>query len=101
VEFNVWLEVVPDLVLLRPGYRYHSQTRVDDFVPTTATSIPPLRTQDSDLDEFDSHTVGLKLILPRAPCLGDLHEVEVGFDYTLRSDNLDAFSITIGYQWRY
>ncbi|HKS17507.1 MAG TPA: DUF3570 domain-containing protein, partial [Planctomycetota bacterium] len=100
-ELGLRWEVLPGDLIIRPSYRFHSQTEVDDFLPDTATSIPEFRTQDSDLADFTSHTFGLKFLLPHPTFLGDHHEVELGFDYTMRSDDLDAFSITLGYQWRF
>ena len=100
-ELNFAWEVLPGDLIVRTTYRYHNQTAVDDFVADTATVIPEIRTQDSDLADFTSHTFGLKFILPHPKFLGDNHEVEFGFDYTMRSDNLDAFSVTLGYQWRF
>jgi uncharacterized protein DUF3570 len=100
-EINFAWEVLPGDLIIRTGYRFHSQTEVDHFVPDTATSIPEFRTQDSDLADFTSHTIGLKFLLPRPTFIGDKHEVELGVDYTMRSDNLDAYSLTLGYQWRF
>ncbi len=101
VELALWWEAVPEAVIVRPAYRFHSQTEVDDFLDETAAAIPEERTQDSDLADFDSHTFGLKLVFPRVFLFGMEQEVEVGFDYTLRSDDLDALSATFGYQWRF
>jgi hypothetical protein len=100
-EMNLAWEVLPGDLIIRTTYRFHSQTEVDDFVPDTATAIPEFRTQDSDLADFTSHTFGVKFLLPHQKFIGDNHEVEIGFDYTMRSDNLDAFSTTLGYQWRF
>jgi hypothetical protein len=65
-EVNLFWEAIPDALIVRPGFRYHSQTQVDYFVPTSAGSIPAFRTQDSDLGTFDSQTISLKLVWPRA-----------------------------------
>jgi hypothetical protein len=99
-ELAAYWELVPATVLVRPWYRFHSQTEVDDFVPTSAAAIPAFRTQDSDLADFTSHTVGLKLILP-AFLGGDAQEFEIGVDYTMRSDNLDSMSLSAGWQWKF
>jgi hypothetical protein len=100
-ELNVAWEALPGDLIIRSGYRFHRQTEVDDFTADSAASLPEFRTQDSDLADFTSHTFGIKFILPRAKFLGENHELEFGFDYTTRSDNLDAFSVTLGYQWRF
>lgn len=95
-----WEAIRGDL-LIRTGYRFHSQTEVDYFVPDSAASIPEFRTQDSDLADFTSHTFGIKFILPRSALFGENQEFEFGVDYTRRSDHLDALSTTFGYQWRF
>lgn len=101
VEVNFHWEAIPGILMVRPSYRYHTQTEVRYFVSPTAAAIPADRTQDSDLAEFDSHTLGLKIIFLRVPFLGEDSELEVGFEYSLRSDNLDAFSVTFGYVLRW
>jgi hypothetical protein len=101
VEVNLFWEAFPKTLILRPSYRFHDQTEVDYFLPDTAAVIPEFRTQDSDLAAFSSHTLGLKLTFPHVRFLGEAHEVEVGFDYTIRSDNLDSLSVTVGYLWRF
>lgn len=101
LEMQAYWEAVPNDLIVKVGYRFHSQTEVDDFVADTASVIPEFRTQDSDLADFTSHGFGLKLILPHATFIGENHELEIGFDYTMRSDDLDAFGFTMGYQWRY
>jgi hypothetical protein len=98
-EFMVFWEAMPGALIVRPWYRFHSQTEVDDFLSTSATTIPEFRTQDSDLADFTSHTVGVKLILPRI--FGGAQEFEVGVDYTMRSDDLDSMSLSAGWQWRF
>lgn len=100
-EISLWWEAVPNLLLVRPSYRFHRQTEVDYFVDPSASSIPEFRTQDSDLADFTSHTVGLKLVFPHFRFLGDNHELEIGIEYTMRSDNLDSMGTTVGYQWRF
>lgn len=99
VELAAYWELVPSALIVRPWYRFHSQTEVDDFVPTSSATIPEFRTQDSDLADFTSHTIGLKLILPAF--LGDAQEFEIGVDYTMRSDDLDAMSLSAGWQWKF
>jgi hypothetical protein len=100
-EFHAYWEAAPNALIVRPSYRFHGQSEVDDFLEDTATSIPKFRTQDSDLADFTSHTFGLKLLFPHLRLMGQEHELEIGFEYTLRSDDLDAVSFTFGWQWRY
>lgn len=98
-ELVLYWEAIPSSLIVRPWYRFHSQTEVDDFLSTSAAAIPEFRTQDSDLADFTSHTVGLKLILP--VFLSGAQEFEIGVDYTMRSDDLDAMSLSAGWQWRF
>lgn len=99
LELMLFWEAVPGSLIVRPWYRFHSQTEVDDFLSTSAAAIPEFRTQDSDLADFTSHTVGLKLIFP--VIFGGAQEFEIGVDYTMRSDDLDSMSLSAGWQWRF
>jgi hypothetical protein len=101
VELAAYWEVAPGALLVRPSWRFHSQTEVDDFVDENAPSIPALRTQDSDLAEFTSHSFGLKLVFPKIVLFGQEQELEIGFEYTVRSDSLDATSVTFGWMTRF
>lgn len=101
VEMALWWEVVRGLVIVRPSYRFHIQQEVDYFVNPSSSTIPKFRTQDSDLADFNSHTIGLKLIFPKFQLLGENHELEIGVEYTKRSDHLDSMGTTVGYQWRF
>ncbi len=98
-ELMLFWEALPGSVILRPWYRFHSQTEVDDFLSTSAAAIPAERTQDSDLADFTSHTIGVKLILP--VIFGGAQEFEIGVDYTMRSDDLDSMSLSAGWQWKF
>jgi hypothetical protein len=93
-------EAIPDGMIVRPSARYHSQSAIDYFIPYTgATAIPEYRTQDSDLSSFSDYTAGLKFIWPHA--LGDNVEVELGGEYTDRSDGVSWWSVSTGIQWRF
>ncbi len=98
-ELALFWEAIPETLVVRPSFRYHGQTGVDYIVATDAASIPAVRTQDSDLDDFTSRTLGVKLIWPKG--LGDNTELEIAAEYTVRSDGLEWFSVTMGFQWRY
>lgn len=99
VEISLFWEVIPNTLIIRPSFRYHDQTAVDYFVPTAAGPVPTHRTQDSDLGSFDSQTIGMKFVWPTG--LGDNTEFEFGGDFTRRSDGLEWFSFSIGFQWRF
>ena len=100
-ELNVYWEAIPNALIVRPSYRFHGQSEVDYFVDDGASSIPEFRTQDSDLADFTSHSYGLKLLFPHVRIFGQDQELEIGFEYTMRSDDLDAVSFTFGWQWRF
>lgn len=98
-ELNLYWEAVPNLLIVRPGLRYHSQDAVDYFVDAGAAAIPGYRTQDSDLGEFTDRSLGLKLTFLRSPFLGD--EFEIAADLTSRSDGIEWFTVTAGFSWRH
>lgn len=89
--FQTLYEDGPDM---RLGYRYYDQTATkyfdDDF-----TSIDKYRTQDSDLSDFHSHTVGVMLTWGAETS----STWNVGFDYVFRSDGLDYFFTSLGWTW--
>jgi hypothetical protein len=83
-------------------YRFHRQSGVD-FFTTLADPGSRLRTADSDLAPFDSHTIGGKVaidvpLLDRA--VRALH-FEVGYDRYTRTNDLqaDVFTCAIGYRF--
>lgn len=77
-------------------YRYYYQTEADYyddhfFAPTEH------RTQDSDLAQFDSHTLGGRLIW----YFGRANSISLGFDYVLRSDGLDQIITSVAWETHY
>lgn len=100
-ELRAFWECVPGELILQPWYRYHYQTAVDQFVDVSETTIPEERTQDSDLDDFDSHTFGIKLVAPHVDIFGVDTELEIGGDWSVRSDSLNSFSVTVGFMVRF
>lgn len=98
VEFNLYWEAVARSLIVRPGFRFHSQSAVDFFVEEDATSAGRYHTQDSDLGEFTTRTVGLKLTFLKSPLAGD--ELEIGFDVASRSDGIDWFTVSVGFTWK-
>ncbi len=83
---------IPDRLRLRLGYRFYSQTPADAynehfFAPER------YRTQDSDLGDFTSHTVGLQLRY----AISARERVDIGGDFIFRSDYLDQFVASIGW----
>lgn len=100
-EARAYWECVPGRLILQPWYRFHWQTEVDQFVDENDATIPDERTQDSDLADFTSHTFGLKLVAPHVNIFGADTELEIGADYSLRSDSLNSFSVTVGFMVRF
>ena len=91
-------EAVANTLIVRPGYRFHSQTAIDYFVGEGETTLSEYHTQDSDLGEFTTSTFGLKFTFLKSPLPGD--EFEIGFDVASRSDGIDWFTISVGFTWK-
>lgn len=101
VELAAFWEAIPDSLIVKPSWRFHWQGEIDYSLSDSAAAIPEFRTQDSDLADFTSHTLGLKLLFPNATVLGDGIDLEVGGDLTMRSDGLDSWSFSVGTIWRF
>jgi hypothetical protein len=54
-------------------------------------------TQDSDLGDFNSHTIGMRLIGYR----NGLQGWDAGIDYVMRDDDLDHIIASFGYLWTF
>ncbi|MCP3914403.1 MAG: DUF3570 domain-containing protein [bacterium] len=93
IEPRLYRELVPDELRLRLRYRYYDQSEAD-FYKASFTREVDERTQDSDLADFTSHTVGAKLIWTRGP--GSFWDF--GVDYIDRDDGLDHVLATIGWK---
>jgi hypothetical protein len=106
-EIKLYQWLVRDVLRARFRYRFYTQTAADDyeerfFVPTNQRSNDPLkplqdRTQDSDLSDFSSHTIGLKFVLS----LGKSWTLDLGGDYVLRSDGIDQILFSLGVRWEF
>jgi len=77
-------------------YRYYYQTEADYYEEHFFAS-EEFRTQDSDLAELDSHTLGGRLTW----YFGRQNSVSLGFDYVIRSDGLDQIISSIAWETRY
>ena len=105
VKLYQWL--VKDLLRARLRYRFYAQSAADDyserfFVPQSQRSSDPLkpnqeRTQDSDLSDFTSHTLGLKLVFTPS----EHWTFDLGGDYVLRSDGIDQILLSFGVRWEF
>ena len=90
-----WFQRFGDGLLLKSRYRYYDQSGSDYSGRFTAAE--EFMTQDSDLAEFDSHTVGFRMI---SYSQGQ-QRWDVGFDYVMRSDDLDHLVASFGYLWTF
>ena len=90
-----WL--APNTVRARVGYRFYTQTAADDyqarFTGANAAALPEFRTQDADLGDFSSHTLGFRLDWFTASA----SRWDLTFDYTTRDDGLDYMFGSIGW----
>jgi hypothetical protein len=96
-----WL--IPGVLRTRLRYRYYSQTAADQY--SEHFFVPPgdrprfvaeeERTQDADLGDFNSHTIGLKLTWGVTEAIS----LDLAGDYILRSDGLDQILVAGGIRW--
>lgn len=96
LEPRIYIDLIPDSLLLRLRYRFYTQTAADDFAESF-TSETTYRTQDSDLGEFIANTVGAKFIWSSA---GNW-EYDIGADYTTRDDDLNYYLISTGIRYSF
>jgi hypothetical protein len=98
VEPRYIYEVVDDRLAMRLRYRYYVQTAADDFDESFLASdpTPEFRTQDSELGDLDSHTVGVRFDAFNTRGAPTWY---VDFNYALRSDGLDHFYVGLGYRF--
>ena len=94
-QLHYWL--IEEILRLRLRYRFYTQTKADDFKKHFFPSDFSNRlffTQDSDLGNFDSHTIGFKF---------DWHitsnlKLDISSNYIFRSDDLDQIVGSIGFK---
>jgi len=84
----------------RLRYRLYTQTAADDFQEHVYPPFPAddeYRTQDSDLAAFDAHTLGAKWTWFAERDVA----YDLSLDYTMRSDGLDQFFASVGWNWSF
>ena len=81
---------------MRVRYRFYVQTAADDF-DDHFREEKSHRTQDSDLGDFDSHSLGLRFDWYVTPDL----RLNIGGDYILRSDGIDQILGEFGASWSF
>ena len=77
-------------------YRFYTQTAADDY-EDHFFAVEKFMTQDSDLADLDSHTLGGRLTYH----LGRDDSLSIGLDYVLRSDGLDQILATFAWEHRF
>lgn len=85
-----------DVVRADASYRFYVQSEADAY-RASFTTLERFRTQDSDLGSFDAHTLGLQLTWYTLPSV----TVDIGVQYTIRSDDLDFIFLTTGFSSRF
>lgn len=97
VEPGVRHWLVDGVLLVRASYRYMRQDGTDYSADHFRAPPPYHRTQDPDLDSFDLHAVGLKLVWYVSPGWA----IDVAGDLGWRSDGLDQRWLGSGVRWEF
>ena len=82
-----------DKLRLRLRYRYYQQSQ-SKYFEEQFLSAKEFRTQDSDLGDYDTNTIGLKFIWDKT----QHHTFDIGVDFATRSDGLDHVFASIGWK---
>ncbi len=99
IEPRMYHWLVEDCLRMRLRYRYYMQSEADDF---RARFVPldnarRYLTQDADLGDFDSHTLGLRL----AWLYSDSTTLDLTADHVTRDDGIDQIIASIAASWRF
>lgn len=95
LELRYYYEL-SDRVMLEPQVRFYTQTAADFFAPTF-TSVQQFMTSDPDLGDFNNQSLGLLIHLFNQRLLGnDRARLDLGLNYTVRSDELNYYWLTFG-----
>jgi hypothetical protein len=99
LEPKVYYWLVKDKLRGRFRYRYYTQTAADDFEEhfAPADASRDFLTQDSDLGDFDSHTLGFGLTWDYDPGL----TYHFAADYVARGDGIDQLFASVGMTWSF
>lgn len=89
-----YYRALSDRVRMRIGYRFYTQTEADDYSDEflQADPTPTERTQDSDLSDFSSSTIGTRFDWGNPSS-----SWSVDLNYVLRSDGLDQILVALGW----
>ena len=91
LEPRLYLEL-GDAQVLRLRYRWYDQTAADYFSDLVFSDTAEFMTQDSDLGDWVSHTVGVGFES------GDWH---AALDYVTRSDDLNHLLFSVAKTWKF
>lgn len=96
LEPRLYQELVVDKLRLRLRYRYYQQSEADSFKEHFTKEVDE-RTQDSDLADFSSHTLGAKVTWFKGP--GSTWSLAA--DYVSRDDGLDHILAAVGWAFSF
>jgi hypothetical protein len=113
LEFYAYL--VPESIYAGFRYRFYLQTAADFYedrgqqfsiAEARAVAEPGRytgfeRSNDPDLGDFTSHTVGLSFGFTNLKSLGTTGELTISLDYMVRDDGLEAYWAMFGYRFEY
>ena len=98
LEPALYQTLVQDKLDLMLRYRYYNQTAADYFdLDVQVGDAEEFRTQDSDLGEFDTNSLGARLVWYRSAN----QSLDFGLDFATRSDGLDYIYASIGWSMSY
>ncbi len=89
-------------LLLEPGYRFYVQSKANFFASTFADlpAVGDRRTSDADLGRFTGHMASVTTRLLDASLFGADTDYDLGISYYRRSDGIDMFWLTLGFDTR-
>jgi hypothetical protein len=83
-------------VLVEPGYRYYTQSQAN-FYARSFLAPQPFQTSDADLGNFSGHLFSMNVIFLDVYFLWLYSDYDIGLNYYRRTDGLDMFWVTMGF----
>lgn len=97
IEARYFYRIREGRLTFESSYRFYTQDSADFFAPEF-NAIQEYQTSDSDLGNFDGHSVGLLVSYWTSSWFTrSLSNYELGFNYYQRSDDLDFYWLTLGW----
>jgi len=84
-------------VLVEPNYRYYDQNGADFFAQSFDQAGLALQTSDSDLGTFTGNALGVDLRFLQVETLGVPTDYHLGVTFYERSDGLDFYWVSFGF----